>query len=79
MEEIVSKKFKAKDGKTFETEAECLGHEKYLEEAPVIESFITSINTGKAQAGALRRLLPQFVHFYSTYVPPQATGDAPAA
>lgn len=72
IEEVTKPKFKVGD-RTFDNRADAEGHGVYLANKDLFESFLKHINAEKAQAGLLRRLLPQFVQFQSTYQVP--TGE----
>ena len=73
--------FEASDGTKFDNEADAAAHETYLKNKGKYEAFIKAEKLHPAQAGLMRRLLPRFDTFSSTWVAPAAvdTSEAPAA
>ena len=68
--EITIPKFRAADGTIHPTRAGAEARATYLENKPLIEAFITHAALSPQQAGAMRKLLPQFMVFDATYVAP---------
>ena len=72
IQEVTVPKFKTPDGKVFGSAIEAEGHMVYLGNAPLIEGFVVAARLEKAQAGLMRRLLPQFMSFSSEFKVPEA-------
>lgn len=68
--EITIPKFRAADGTIHPTRAGAEARGTYLENKPLIEAFIAHAALSAQQAGAMRKLLPQFMVFDATYVAP---------
>ena len=73
--EITIPKFRAADGTIHPTRAGAEARGTYLDNKPLIEAFITHAALSPQQAGAIRKLLPQFMVFNATYGAPPV-GDA---
>ena len=72
-------KFKAVDGTIHPTRAEAEARGTYLENKPLIEGFIAHADLSAQQAGAMRKLLPQFMVFDAVYVAPVAVAETVGA
>lgn len=68
--EITIPKFRAVDGTIHPTHAEAAARNTYLDNKPLIEAFILYAELSAQQAGAMRKLIPQFMTFDATYVAP---------
>lgn len=70
--EITTPKFRATDGSIHPTRAEAEARGVYLDNQAQIEAFILYAKLSAQQAGAMRKLLPQYMIFDAIYVPPVA-------
>lgn len=70
--EITVPKFRAVDGTIHPSRAEAEAKGLYLQNKDLIEGFITHAELSAQQAGAMRKLLPQFMVFDAAYVAPDA-------
>lgn len=77
IQEVTVPKFKTADGKTWPSHAEAEGHNCYLANSPLFEGFIAKLALQKAQAGLMRRLLPQFIAFQASFAAPAAVDFNP--
>lgn len=76
--EVTIRKFQAVDGTIHLTQASAEARNSYLENKGLVDSFIVHAKLSAQQAGALRKLLPQFMSFMDTYVEPVAVAEVAA-
>lgn len=76
--EITIPKFRAADGTIHLTRVDAEARGIYLANKPLIEGFIAHADLSAQQAGAMRKLLPQFMVYDASFVAPAEETQAAA-
>lgn len=76
IKEVTKPSFETSDGRKFPTIEEAQAHLTYIENTELIETFFVVVGVQKAQAGLLRRLLPQFMAHWNEFEPAVVADEA---